>query len=252
MLPVAEFAHGDDGCAVIGLGVYRGEEYPSLDGIYFNADLCTGQVRGLQRDENGVWQFQNLLDTALTITGAGQDENGTLYVAALASGRGGELEGRDGSLWKIVSADKVVNGATTAPLGERRVGNEPQLEGVGEPDADPAAQTDEEQVETAATPAATGPAAGGNVTSELNVIMSEMFFDPNQLRIAADTDVRVMLENRGAIMHNFEVRDSGISVDVEPGETAEKIVNLPAGKYQVICNVPGHKQAGMNAVILVR
>ena len=54
VLPVAEYAHGDDGCAVIGLGVYRGEAYPSLDGIYFSGEFCTGEIRGLQRDADGL------------------------------------------------------------------------------------------------------------------------------------------------------------------------------------------------------
>ena len=45
VLPVAEYEHGDDGCSLIGLGVYRGEEYPALDGIYFSGDLCTPGIR---------------------------------------------------------------------------------------------------------------------------------------------------------------------------------------------------------------
>jgi hypothetical protein len=79
---VAEYAHGDDRCAVIGLGVDRGEAYPTLGGISFSGDLCTGKVRGLERDAHGVWPFQTHLDTALLITGSGQDEAGTLSVQA--------------------------------------------------------------------------------------------------------------------------------------------------------------------------
>ena len=120
VLPVAEYEHGDDGCSVIGIGVYRGEEYPTLDGIYFNGDLCTGRIRGLQRDENGVWQFQDLLDTATKITGAGQDASGTLYVTTLESRAGEDVSARSGTLWRLVSADKVPEGAVTVPLGRER------------------------------------------------------------------------------------------------------------------------------------
>lgn len=42
------------------------------------------------------------------------------------------------------------------------------------------------------------------------------------------------------------------SVDVEPGGTAETIVNLPAGTSKFICNVPGHKQVGMNGNLVVK
>ena len=76
VLPVAEYQHGDEGCAVIGIGVYRGEEYPALDGIYFSGDFCTGKIRGLQRDAAGVWQFQELLDPAMLVTSSGQDAAG--------------------------------------------------------------------------------------------------------------------------------------------------------------------------------
>jgi hypothetical protein len=118
VLPVAEYEHGDDGCAVMGLGVYRGGEYPTLDGIYFSGDLCTGKVRGLQRDDNGVWQFEDLLDTQLQIAGAGQDASGTLYVTSLESQAGADVSAGAGALWRLVAADKVPDGATTAPIGD--------------------------------------------------------------------------------------------------------------------------------------
>ncbi len=47
-------------------------------------------------------------------------------------------------------------------------------------------------------------------------------------------------------------RSKDISVDVAPGDTASTIVNLPPGSYKFICNVPGHKQAGMNGVLVVK
>ncbi|MGH2618049.1 MAG: PQQ-dependent sugar dehydrogenase, partial [Thermomicrobiales bacterium] len=45
-LPVAEYAHGEDNCAIVGIGVYRGDASPSLDGIYFNTDFCSGTIWG--------------------------------------------------------------------------------------------------------------------------------------------------------------------------------------------------------------
>jgi glucose/arabinose dehydrogenase/plastocyanin len=251
VLPVAEFEHGDDGCSVIGLGVYRGDEYPTLDGIYFSGDLCTGKIRGLQRDENGVWQFQDLLDTATKITGAGQDESGTLYVVALNGGRGGELEARDGSLWKLVSADKVPAGAVTVPLGELKGGDE-AAPNDDDADAAPADQTGEQPADTATPLADTDTGAASATNGELTVTMNDMFFDPDRIQIPADTDVRITLENNGDTLHNFTVTDTDISVDVEPGDTGEAVINLPAGKYKVFCNVPGHKEAGMTAQLIIK
>ncbi|MCD6032087.1 MAG: yliI 3, partial [Thermomicrobiales bacterium] len=79
VLPVAEYEHGKDGCAVIALGVYRGESSPDLDGVFLNGDYCSGSIRGLARDESGQWIFQELLDTALLITAGNQDEAGAIY-----------------------------------------------------------------------------------------------------------------------------------------------------------------------------
>ena len=236
---------------MIGLGVYRGDEYPTLDGIYFSGDLCTGKIRGLQRDENGVWQFQDLLDTATRITGAGQDESGTLYVTALNSGRGGELEARDGSLWKLVSADKVPEGAVTVPLGSPKGGDEAAPNG-DDADAAPADQIGEQPADTATPAVDTDTGADATANNKLTVTMNDMFFDPDRIEIPADTDVKVTLENNGDTLHNFTVADTDISVDVEPGTTGEAVINLPAGKYKVFCNVPGHKEAGMTAQLIIK
>jgi glucose/arabinose dehydrogenase/uncharacterized cupredoxin-like copper-binding protein len=238
ILPVAEYAHGDDGCSVIGIGVYRGEEYPTLDGIYFNGDLCTGMIRGLQRDENGVWQFQDLLATGTKITGAGQDASGTLYVTSLASRAGEDVSSRTGTLWRLVSADKVPDGAKTASPG---VPDEGEAADVA---------SDEESVGSAATPVANG--ADAAATDELSVTMNEMFFEPARIEISGVTDVPILLENRGVTLHNFTIEGTDFSVDVEPGATAELVINLPAGKYRVICNEPGHKEAGMTGRLTVK
>lgn len=122
VLPVAEYPHGEDGCAIVGVGVYRGEVSPALDGIYFSGDFCTGKVRGLVRNDAGDWVYQDLLDTALLIAGSGQDEAGELYVTACTCNIGryrDPYENAGGSVWRIVTTDTVPAGAETAPLGER-------------------------------------------------------------------------------------------------------------------------------------
>jgi uncharacterized cupredoxin-like copper-binding protein len=60
------------------------------------------------------------------------------------------------------------------------------------------------------------------------------------------------LPNVGATLHNFSIDDLGISIDIEPGETAETTINAPAGRYDFYCNVPGHLEAGMTGTLVVR
>jgi glucose/arabinose dehydrogenase len=118
-LPVAEYKHGKDGCSITGIGVYRGEEFASLDGIYFNSDWCTGKVWGLERGDDGTWIYQQLLDTGLLVTGSGTDEAGNLYATACAcefSRQYDPFENPQGTVWRIVAADQVPEGAETAPV----------------------------------------------------------------------------------------------------------------------------------------
>jgi glucose/arabinose dehydrogenase len=134
-LPVAEYNHSAGDCSITGMGVYRGQESPALDGIYFNSDFCSGRVWGLKRDDSDAWVYQELLDTTLVATGAGQDEAGEVYLAACECNFERDYDPFDnptGTLWRVVSADQVPEGAETAPLEE-----------PGEPEATPAPEGEE-------------------------------------------------------------------------------------------------------------
>ncbi len=120
ILPIAEYSHVDQGICVINVGVYRGAAYPSLDGVYFCADWGTGKIWGMKQVE-GKWQMEEMLDldTPLRPTGSGQDEQGNLYITHASANYGGPVDpytSERGALWKVVAADKVPEGAVTAPL----------------------------------------------------------------------------------------------------------------------------------------
>jgi uncharacterized cupredoxin-like copper-binding protein len=105
----------------------------------------------------------------------------------------------------------------------------------GEAAASPAAEAGSEQVATGA----------------IEVVSHDIYFEPAELTIPADTDVTVTLPNEGVTLHNFAIDELGIDVDIQPGETTETIINAPAGIYEFYCNVPGHKQAGMVGTLTV-
>ena len=118
VLPVAEYSHPEDsGCAIIGIGSYRGDEFQNLDGVYFSGDYCSGIIWGLMRDENNRWHYAEVIDTNLQLTGSGQGEDGTLYVTTCHCNYGGPsaVENPPGALWRIVAGDAVPEGAETAP-----------------------------------------------------------------------------------------------------------------------------------------
>src|SRR5215211_3201032 len=120
VLPVAEYNHSQGDCSISGLGVYRGEESPTLDGIYFNSDFCSGRVWGLKRDDSGAWVYQQLLDTELLATGGGNDEAGNVYLTSCScvfDRTYDPFENPQGAVWRVVQADKVPQGAATPATG---------------------------------------------------------------------------------------------------------------------------------------
>ena len=109
------------------------------------------------------------------------------------------------------------------------------------------AQESSPEASPEASPAAT-PAAGDN---EVTVESYDIYFEPEELSIPADTDVTVKLPNKGVTLHNFSIDELDIDVDIEPGAEEETIINAPAGEYEYYCNVPGHKPAGMLGTLTV-
>ncbi|MDF3018142.1 MAG: halocyanin precursor-like protein [Thermomicrobiales bacterium] len=138
----------------------------------------------------------------------------------------------------IVTDDAAATGATAPAAAE-------QDAAAG--DVTPAGAT------TGATPAAGGEeaAAGVGAGEAVTVESYDIYFEPAELTIPADTDVTVSLPNAGAAPHNFSIDELGISVDIAPGATEETVINAPAGTYEYYCNVPGHKEAGMVGTLTV-
>ena len=85
VLPVAEYDHSK-GCSVTGGYVYRGSEYPMLQGVYIFGDYCTGIVWATIPNPDGSWNTTEMLESDVQISSFGEDENGELYVTDLSSG----------------------------------------------------------------------------------------------------------------------------------------------------------------------
>jgi glucose/arabinose dehydrogenase len=93
-MPVVEFGH-DKGCSITGGMVYRGKEFPALDGIYFYSDYCSGRVWGLRKFDNQR-QTKELLNTGIAVSTFGEDEEGNIYLA----------DYRKGALYKLEAAGR--------------------------------------------------------------------------------------------------------------------------------------------------
>ena len=121
-------------------------------------------------------------------------------------------------------------------------------------------------------------ACGGNgvETAQITVTMKEFAFDPNPIAVAAGTPVEITLVNEGAVEHDFvievisvtDVSMDGAMEDHEMSGDHEEFdlhTSTPAGEsstltftptepgtYQIFCSVPGHKEAGMVAELIVK
>ncbi len=76
--PIWEYGH-DQGCSVTGGLVYRGA-MPEWQGIYLYGDFCSGNVWGLLREGDNIWQNTLLFETDFNITSFGEDESGEIYL----------------------------------------------------------------------------------------------------------------------------------------------------------------------------
>ena len=76
--PVATYPRSI-GCAVIGGPVYRGSQFIAMQGIYFYADFCEGQIWGLKKVDD-TWKTLLLYKLRFPITTIGEDEDGKLYL----------------------------------------------------------------------------------------------------------------------------------------------------------------------------
>lgn len=94
--------------------------------------------------------------------------------------------------------------------------------------------------QTAATGAAT-----------VNVTEKEWTIQFATSSIKAGT-VKFVIKNDGAVEHSFVIQGANVEVDsIQAGQSKEVTVNLKPGTYTVLCNIPGHEEAGMKTTITV-
>jgi glucose/arabinose dehydrogenase len=84
-LPVHEYGHGP-ACSITGGYVYRGVDFPALQGRYFFGDFCAGWIHSFVLVEGGASDVQDHSDDVGTVSALasfGEDGRGELYVVSL-------------------------------------------------------------------------------------------------------------------------------------------------------------------------
>ncbi|MGC4191240.1 MAG: cupredoxin domain-containing protein [Thermomicrobiales bacterium] len=104
----------------------------------------------------------------------------------------------------------------------------------------------------AASPVAGG-GPGGEAPTEASISTVDLAFDPKELTVAANTDVKITVTNKGVLQHDFHVDALNItSKMLNGGESDTVTVNAKPGTYEFWCTVTGHKEAGMVGKLIVK
>ena len=121
---------------------------------------------------------------------------------------------------------------------------------------------------SAALAACGGQSSRGGSTN-LSVDMSDFAYTPSAMSVPAGVEVHLSLTNSGSVDHEFVIMKDGTQVrppfsqDDEPnvyweaeaaaGQTGSYVFMAPSdpGQYEIVCGIPGHLEAGMEATLTV-
>jgi uncharacterized cupredoxin-like copper-binding protein len=111
--------------------------------------------------------------------------------------------------------------------------------------------------------------AGGSSSAKLSMKLREMSISPTRVH-APTGNVTLTARNLGSIEHELVVvrapRSGKLRIDhyradeaaavgeveeLAPGKTGHVTLKLKAGRYVLLCNIPGHYQLGMSAELIV-
>lgn len=96
-----------------------------------------------------------------------------------------------------------------------------------------------------------GGGAAPLISGEAVIEASEWRFAPGAFRVEAGKPIKLVLQNDGKIDHDVKltgivVGGKEVQVAARPGEKASIEFTAPqAGVYELVCTLPGHREAGM-------
>src|SRR5215210_3027967 len=100
----------------------------------------------------------------------------------------------------------IVSEEAAAPAGAATPAGVP----AEAPQATPAGQETEA---TPVEPAAASPApAAAGASQTVDIVAYDIYFEPKEVTIPANTDVTVMLPNDGVAAHNFSIDELGVDI----------------------------------------
>jgi len=88
---------------------------------------------------------------------------------------------------------------------------------------------------------------------ELVVTATEFGFSPAEVVVELGEPLNLTLVNQGAVSHDLTIAELDFRVVAAPGGSATVgVVPDQAGTFDMVCTYPGHADAGMTGVMVVR
>lgn len=97
------------------------------------------------------------------------------------------------------------------------------------------------------------PHSGPLQPAEIKIISTEFKFAPVKLLVVAGREVTLVLDNSGAeTEHGIFIPALGFRLAAMAGEIVRKtaVFDKP-GKFEFICDLPGHREMGMKGILIV-
>jgi plastocyanin len=101
---------------------------------------------------------------------------------------------------------------------------------------------------------AAGNNTGGSGPQNVTITGTEFKYDPNTINATPGQTINVTLKNTGSVDHTFVFAPANFKMTVGPGKTDTKSFTAPTapGTYDFVCDVAGHKEAGMVGKLIVK
>ncbi|MEM6515424.1 MAG: PQQ-dependent sugar dehydrogenase [Bacteroidota bacterium] len=100
--PVEEYVHSSGRCSITGGYVYRGSDFPDLQGLYFFGDFCTNEIGVVEETTNNNYELSFINNFSIGgVSAFGEGNDGELYVAGLSTG----------TIFRITQSNLSVNSA---------------------------------------------------------------------------------------------------------------------------------------------
>ena len=91
-------------------------------------------------------------------------------------------------------------------------------------------------------------------SNDIHVEAGDMYFEPDAFAAEAG-EITFTMENQGEAIHDLMIAEptsAHVIGTTQPGDTGSGSLTLEPGTYQIVCLVPGHLDAGMEATLEVR